>query len=107
MSRRPFTLFEVEKVAEYPEPGGHTFCEPVTSAEDQLNADDEAIRQFYTVYGYRPHEDESGGLLPDGGLFVIFDTEGGSPEDGAIALDLAYALADGKPVVFRGSEVNE
>jgi len=96
VSRRPFILFEVEKVAEYPDNHGSTFCEPITNAIDQEGADEEAVRQFWTVYGYRPHEDENGDLLEDGGAQAIFD---GEQQD---VIDLAFALADGKPVFVRG-----
>ncbi len=98
MSRRPFTLFEVEKVAEFPEPGSTNFCEPVIGD----NVPEDAIRVFYTVYGYRPHD-----LDPDvdGGAYAIFDTDGDTPEEEESAIDLAFALADGKRIFFRGTEI--
>jgi hypothetical protein len=99
MSRRPFTTFEVEKVAEYADPHGGTYCEPIHTDEEQEFADEEAVNTFWTVYGYRPHEGENGELLEDGGARAIFD---GEEND---VIDLAFALADGKPVFIRGNEV--
>lgn len=99
MSRRPFTLFEVEKVAEYRTGYDDAFAEPIHSDDDQAHADEEASGQYWTVYGYRPHENEDGTMPDDGGAQAIFD---GEEQD---VIDLAYALADGKPVFIRGTEV--
>lgn len=54
--------YELQMVAEYPDPNGGTFCEPVLDVE---YSDDNAIRQFWTVYGH----------LPSGGVEAIADKD--------------------------------
>jgi hypothetical protein len=89
--KRPFTAFEVHKCAEYADPKGGTYVETIDNEDAQGFADEEALRQFWTVYGYRPHAadwKDSTTILDDGGLEEISDFE--SAES---AIDLAEALA--------------
>ena len=48
-----FDRFEVEKVAEYANPKGGTFCEAVTASNEN---DEDAIRTFWTLYGHTPNQ---------------------------------------------------
>lgn len=95
MSRRPFDGFEVRVVGEFAIPGSDEhYCEPFDSQRQYEEAKDEAHAVFYTVYGVRGWGDDPDVLLPDGGAEAIADFATYDP-----AMDLAYALADGKEVV--------
>jgi hypothetical protein len=129
--RRPFDAFEVHKVAEYNDNHGATYCETIDDDSAQEGADDEAVRQFWTVYGHRsfpvsPRAPSiEGEASDDSGLWIdgvqvtrsffdertawlrhirTEDTEGlgataiADFDDVEDARDLAYALADGKPI---------
>ena len=47
-----FNAFEMNKVREYPDPNGGTFCEP--DLGELIEHDEECIREFWTVYGRKP-----------------------------------------------------
>ena len=53
-----FDNFEINKMAEYADPDGGTHCEPILSDQDQEYADDEAMHQFWTVFGHYDPFDE-------------------------------------------------
>ena len=88
----PFDSYEVMKVAEYPDPGSEPFCEPITTHEEQEQADDEAIRQFWTVYGHRQER----------GVVAIADYE--TMAD-AIAMATALSRTGKVPVFVEGEHV--
>ena len=46
----PFDCYEIRKVREYADPNGGTFCEPFA------DEDEEALREFWTLYGHTPGE---------------------------------------------------
>ena len=48
-----FTKFTQYKVAEYDDCGRRD-CERILTPEDQDRADEEAVNQFWTVYGVKP-----------------------------------------------------
>lgn len=88
-----FDAYEIEEVAEYADPGGENFCEPIYTEEDAANADEEAIGRMFTLYGH----------FSTGGVHAIADAPfGGEAQPRDKALDyitrLAYSIADGKPV---------
>jgi hypothetical protein len=94
VTRLPFDMFKVHKVAEYY--GGNesmAYCETIDDAAGQQYADDEASSQFWTVYGWRRWPENEVGeeqLLPGYGTTAIADLT-----DHESALDLAIALAGG------------
>ena len=92
MSRRPFDGFEVHLVAEF-HANGQPYSETIDTVEEYENEREEANFFYYTTYGHRGWQDQWGGILEDGGAEALADFP--SYRD---ALDLAYALADGKPV---------
>lgn len=122
----PFDAFEVARVAEFPDNHGGTYAERLDGSEPE-NWQDEAVATFYTVYGHRSWpahtapdlEWSDGSTTFRNGIPVSaanaaeYDAwrDGISDEAVAVgataiadfedrqeALDLAAALADGKPV---------
>ena len=49
-----YTEFEIRKVAEFPDPGADNYIETIDDQQQQDFADDDAIGQFWTVYGRLP-----------------------------------------------------
>lgn len=94
MSARPFDGFEVHLVAEHHNPAGD-WCETIdTPGELELiKREYPDAKLFYTVYGHRGWGDDPANLLPDGGAEAISDFP-----IYQYAIELATALADGKPV---------
>jgi hypothetical protein len=127
-NREPFDAFEVHKVAEFNDNHGSTYIEPIDTESDQDYADDEAVRQFFTVYGHRSFPDGPKApeieFVDDSSYFVngiptsmttyheyaawlvaiSADTTGlgataiSDYDDRESAIDLAYALAGDRPV---------
>lgn len=96
MSARPFDGFEVRLVVErLSYSTGEHYVDWIESAEDlrDIKAEDEEHQPFYTVYGFRGFEAPGGGLYDDGGAEAIADLP--TYQD---AIELATALADGKPI---------
>ena len=50
--QHPFDAFEVRLVGEFPDHSGGTYCEPIDGTQGEGWVD-EAIGQFFTVYGHR------------------------------------------------------
>jgi hypothetical protein len=61
-----YDAFEVQHVAEYPDPNGGTFCEPIMDEKD-FNDDKvlRTFRTFWTLYGHRP----------EGGVNALIDDD--------------------------------
>lgn len=88
---RPFDFFEVHKVAEYADPKGGTFAETIDTPQGQEWADEEAVSQYFTVYGWRRWPDVDPLPLDDGyGATAISDHV--EEQD---ALDMVEALSAG------------
>lgn len=71
-----FDNFELYKVAEFNDNHGGTFCEMIIDSEQQKFADEEAIRQFWTIYGHYPHPTEKeAGQGVNAGLEALIDMD--------------------------------
>jgi hypothetical protein len=93
-----FNAYEVKEVAEYADPSGGTFCEPIETEDEAEAADAEAIGRMFTVYG----------VFSTGGVHAIADAVIGEEFTRVKAFDyitrLAYSIADGKPVYINAEE---
>jgi hypothetical protein len=69
-----FDAFELMKVAEYNDSEGGTYREPIVTEDDQAFADDEAVDQFFTIYGHyqQPPDSEAADGAP-AGMEALFD----------------------------------
>jgi len=51
-----YDRYELHKVADFTDNIGITYAEQINTEEDQQNADEEAVNQYWTVFGHIPNK---------------------------------------------------